>query len=398
MVCLGFEPISKSPPKSNSGSEAALCHETIDHRGAMSEAGVTTLVEDGPPGATTKASQDGHDPGISTKDVDVAAPSTRADLRETAALAMRVGENGSPEDVKELAERPVHRVDSAQESSESVPQLTPEKRPQPLKLKTEPSNGSTPLAEDSITTSPTLRKHFIQVDDKSSGGLPPVQSTSPTVETSATSSRKESLPSFRQLADLADIASQQTQQDARPPAHHSHQHSHSFSSTTSQSPMIQYHPSYANSAQTSPVSSYHPAAYARSPTSTMGEGFYGSPGQNPGAAYYHLADRRTSVANENAHTYPTPVPSLPSNPSSGDSQVGNTSTDGYSTSHTTPIDPGSVPPDGMQRAVPILPPPPGMPPGMAAIIPTGGFTCDYPGCTALPFQTQYLLRHVPANM
>jgi hypothetical protein len=43
-----------------------------------------------------------------------------------------------------------------------------------------------------------------------------------------------------------------------------------------------------------------------------------------------------------------------------------------------------------------LPPPPGvgasigLVPGHGA----GGFKCDHPGCTAVPFQTQYLLKYV----
>lgn len=383
---LGLGPLSFPSSRSNSGSEATLSQETAGHRRVMSDAAATALV-DSLHHETTQASQGGS---------DTASASNPDDLQKFAALAMRVGER-SPQ---RLVSRPVHRVDSAQDSSESVPQLAPEKRPQrsgrasPLKLNTEPpsmANLPAALAEDSITKSPTLSKHMIQVEEKVTSSLPPVQGNSPTADTSATSPKKKSLPPFRQLADLADIASQQqgTPQDARAPTQHSHQHSHSFSSTTSQSPMVPYHPSYTNSAQTSPVS-YH--GFARSPTSTVGEGFtYGSPSQYPGSAYY--ADRRTSVANESSHTYPTPVPSLPSNPSSGESQVGNagSSTDGYSTSHTTPVEAGPLPPDGMQR--PILPPVPGMPAGLAGIS-TGGFTCDYPGCTALSFQTQYLLRYV----
>ncbi|KAK4508100.1 hypothetical protein PRZ48_001838 [Zasmidium cellare] len=369
-IAPGFNPSSRS----SSESEAKSSPKPSYRRGDMPEAGASAPAEGGP-----------HDGSAKASGPDV--------LRVTAEMAIRVGAKTPPLDSKDLAERPVHRVDSAQDSSESVPQLPPEKRPQRserasphLKLETAPTtaNGAAALDEDSMTKSPTLAKHMIQIEEKASSNYPPAQATSPTTETPGTSSRKASLPPFRQLADLAEIASQhaqQTQQETRPPAQHSHQHSQSFSSTTSQSPMAPYHPSYTNSAQTSPVS-YH--GFARSPTST--EGFtYGSPSQNPGSAYYY-PDRRTSVANDSAHTYPTPVPSLPSNPSSGETPVGNagSSTDGYSTSHTTPIDPGTVQPEAMGR--PILPPPPGM-----AIIPAGGFMCDYPGCTALPFQTQYLL-------
>lgn len=186
---LGFGPISNPSSRSNSaGSGATLSQERIDHRGGMPEAGVTALAEGG--------SHDGS-----------ARASSSNDLRETAAKAIQVGANTPPLDIK-LAERPVHRVDSAQDSSESVPQLPPDDpqrsdRASPLKLETARTTAVAPAqAEDSIAKSPTLSKHMIQVGEKVANSRPPIQTTSPTTDTSASSPRKASLPPFRHLAGL----------------------------------------------------------------------------------------------------------------------------------------------------------------------------------------------------
>lgn len=160
----------------------------------------------------------------------------------------------------------------------------------------------------------------------------------------------------------------------------------SISSTTSQSPMMPYFPSpYPHSAQTSPAGF---STFARSPTSTIGEALqYGSPTQYQYPQYY--IDRRSSNVTDGPPTCPPYVPSLPSGSSteSHGTQASSSTDGGYSDPHTTPVDgPGPLPTDGVAR--PILPPLPGMP-----MIPAGGFKCDYPGCNAIPFQTQYLLRY-----
>jgi hypothetical protein len=110
---------------------------------------------------------------------------------------------------------------------------------------------------------------------------------------------------------------------------------------------------------------------------------YTSPPQYPTAAYYHNR-RSSSVLTEAPPSFPPSVPSLPSQSSGESYATSSTNPDGYSTTHTTPID-GSVPLDSLPR--PLLPPLSGIT-GVAI----SGFQCDYPGCTAMPFQTQYLLR------
>lgn len=166
----------------------------------------------------------------------VSTSGSRDQLQNTAALAIQQSETKphSPEDTIELASRPAHRVDSAQESVESIPKLPEQdagrgkEDTSPLTLQTTMPPPAPSDAQDSIAQSPTLRKHVIQVGESSTHTLPGVHATSPTTETVVNRRRKESLPSFKQLADLADIASQQsTTSEARPPMP-ARQHSHSI--------------------------------------------------------------------------------------------------------------------------------------------------------------------------
>lgn len=244
--------------------------------------------------------------------------------------------------------------------------------PAPLKLHTKPTNTQ---QEDTIATSPRLCKHVITAPRQAEGTLPALQH-SPTKDGTASSPQTEKLPSFRQLSELAAVA---TQQD--PLVYH--QHRQSFGSASAQSPGIPY--LYAQgSAHTSPSTQY--VHSARSPSSAIHEHHYNSPTNIPPQSYY--GDRRSSVVTDTAT--PFPPASLPSASSSGDS-AGHTSssTDGYSTAHTTPTDSASGV-ENNQR--PILPPPHGIPPNPVMI--QNGYRCDHPGCTAVPFQTQYLLRCV----
>ena len=309
-------------------------------------------------------------------------------LKAQAAAGLREHEaSQAHHDVRERALEARH--DSAHDT---VPQISPDQRPprsghaSPLRIKTE---APVSLIDNTSITSPTLRKHVIQVAEGTAGTLPALQPKSPAKDGSASSPQTGKLPPIHQLTSqlgpLGELAEAATQQDPRGQTSH-HQHSHSFGSAASQSPMIPYHPHsypypYPSSAQTSPSSHY--GYSARSPTSTIGDHVYGSPTQYPNPAYYPA--RRTSAPTENGLPHP---PSLPSTSSSGDSHgPPSSTTDGYSTAHTTPID---GPPAAECTSRLILPPPRGM--SQSAVIMSTVFKCDFPGCTAIPFQTQYLLR------
>lgn len=375
---LGSGPSSRS----NSGTASSLLEYIPDRRAKMSASTV-------PPDKAI--AEDVKDVEHRRQKPVVAGPDPPDDLKATAAKAMAVSD-GSTQSTAHTSSsaQPAARIDSAHQSSEAVPQISADadvRAHAKDQLDRRTSQGAPiPQSEDSLTNSPTLSKHMLHVENSTVGTLPIVQSSASHDENGAVSrTRKESLPHFKELANLADIATQQaTHFDYRSQSTARH-HSQSFSSTTSQSPRLPYHPSFSSSAQTSPVT--YQAAAARSPPNPTNDTptQYGSPYPHPLQAYY--ADRRSSANTDVGPPSHAPsVPSLPSQSSSGES-YGNasSSTDGgYSTSHTTPID-GSAPTDGIPR--PILPPPPGM-----ALIPAGGFKCDFPGCNAIPFQTQYLLR------
>ena len=338
---------------------------------------------------------------VAAAEAEAAARSHASSNIALAAAALRQTDSSVAPSVAErrIAKRasppPNTRVDSAQSTEEVSP---PNARSRgatrsPLRLQTSqsaPEPRSSAHGEDTLSTSPTLSRHVISVPEGDRDTLPAVQPVSPMQDReNATSPRK--LPSFRQLTgqlNLNELAEAAAIQGPAPQVPHSRHNSVSYSSTTAPSPRIPYH--YPPSAQTSPVAQYPYSA--RSPTSTVSDmthAAYGSPNQYPSPTAYYADRRRSSAATEFGAPYP--IPSLPSASSSGEShgQAGS-STEGYSTAHTTPIDAAQAAEGQTPRPIPILPPPRGMP--QSAIVINGGFRCDYPGCNAAPFQTQYLLR------
>jgi len=258
----------------------------------------------------------------------------------------------------------------------------------PLRITT--SNSSTGATsshekDDSISASPTLSKHVIPSADIHGESLAPFEPLSP----STSSPKAERLPSIHQItSSLTELAEAATQEMPRQQQSLSHHHSHSFGSATSQSPVLANRP-YPIAIQTSPQAYYPTTMLARSPTSVVGESQWASPPAYPSyGAYNH---RRASAADG----VPPLMPNLPTASSSGDSYGGylSSSTEGYSTNHTTPIDVGQAL-ESTPR--PMLPPPPGMH-GVSHSVPApimipGPYKCDVPDCTAGTFQTQYLLK------
>lgn len=336
----------------------------------------------------SRESDERHDSVNTGLDGSVKPDANALALAANAAIAS--GESNAQVEPKGLASR------RAPPAHDTISQLSPHHRPSrtvvrsPLKLHTTSSDPAMqpppPPAADTIAASPTLAKHVISAPHNT---LPAVQPTSPAQDRDAGSPNR--LPSFRQLTgqlnELADAAAQE-------PRPYSHNHSQSFGSTTSQSPRLPYHPpGYSGSAHTSPAGPSY-GYIARSPTgasttSDIHQVQYGSPPQYPTPTAYFI-HRRSSAATDNGQ-FPASLPSA-STTSSGESHGHpGSSTDGYSTAHTTPVD---QPPTADSTPRPILPPVPGM--SQSAMV-MSSFKCDYSGCTAAPFQTQYLLRYVPKS-
>jgi hypothetical protein len=210
-------------------------------------------------------------------------------------------------------------------------------------------------------------KHGNSEDQK----LPALQSPGTTDGPGSPQSGK--LPGFANIAQIAEKAHGEI----------SRQRQHSFSMGAPspysvRSPYPFTHPSPAPS-ETSPRSGLPMGI-------TSPQGISGS---------FFSSNRRPSVAGE----YPHGLPSA----SSTDNSYASASTDGYSpstnptpqsdASHRLSID-GTINTEGR----PILPPPvPSLQSLAISSIPPhgspGGFTCDFPGCTAQAFQTQYLLKY-----
>lgn len=263
----------------------------------------------------------------------------------------------------------------------------------PLKIRTTDPKAAMPQPNqrrDSISTSPTLSKHVMPTADVHGENLAPFEPPS----SSTSSPKAERLPSIHQItSSLTELAEAATQEIPRQQQGFSHHHSQSFGSAMSQSPILSAH-AYPASTQTSPQAYYPALVIGRSPTSTIGgESHYASPPvYSPYGTYSH---RRASMPDG----VPPVMPRLPTASSSGDSYGGypSSGTEGYSTSHTTPID---ISQNMEHTPRPMLPPPPGMhalPIPPPPIMIPGPYKCDVPNCTAGTFQTQYLLKYARYN-
>ncbi|KAF2234070.1 hypothetical protein EV356DRAFT_178335 [Viridothelium virens] len=262
----------------------------------------------------------------------------------------------------------------------------------------EQPDGYTPA--DSINDSPRLRKHAISPSEISPRQtLPAMQDPSSPPNPLASPQTVQKLPSFQHLSDIADVASQE--HEARNNSI-SHRPSTSISSASTQSAIAQSPNQISRMFQTStqrrsppfgPSLSSHtspPAsAHSLSEASPAESSFRFSPpsanniGMSSSSYYYNR--QQTQTTDTSGSSYPSSVPSTStadSHPSSGD---------GFSSSAHTPAE-HRMSIDSTPRPNLTLPPP--MPPQAPreGPPPVGGYRCEYPGCNAPPFQTQYLLN------
>ncbi|KAF2197001.1 hypothetical protein GQ43DRAFT_227145 [Delitschia confertaspora ATCC 74209] len=233
--------------------------------------------------------------------------------------------------------------------------------------------------------SPKLPELDIPVSGASpSQRLPALQDpTSPSRDGPGSPNQERRLPSFRHLSELAETAINE-QNESRV---NGYSHRPSISSTGQSPPAASRH--FSISSQRSPMSGLPPLS-ATSPTSANSE-FSTTQDvflRSQHSTLFSNNPRRPSVVSENGPPFP------------GTLHSGATTTDGYQSSDT--LSPGSQPTPIENRthrmsledaiANRTLPLPIG--PSIQHIPPhgSGGFKCEYPGCTAPPFQTQYLLN------
>jgi hypothetical protein len=229
----------------------------------------------------------------------------------------------------------------------------------------------------SSATSPNLRQLTIpQARRFSTDTLPALQAVSPGHDAG---SPGQPLPSFRHMANIAQSATTEHEVGRT----NSFVHRPSLSSQSPSSVVRQLSISSHSPATPFPPLSASSPMSANNENQTRGDLFL----TTVGGSVFGNGNRRPSQATSENSPYPATLHSA----STSESYQ---SSDGPSPgSQQSPIEMGRPRLMSMDSALRILPPPPNS--GLHSSLPshaTGSFKCEYPGCNALPFQTQYLLK------
>ena len=231
---------------------------------------------------------------------------------------------------------------------------------------------------DNTQTSPPLRSNTVPVPSQhSSQTLPPIQSQFPSPNASKSPKNTESLPSIEQ-SNLKDLLNSRLPTDSRftdlnrTQAPVTSSLSSPTQSTKSVKPPTQSYPSPKTR-----IGSAFPVVYTHGQPSPVPSDASPrelgamSPPDKPGVPPFAQINRNKS-----------PVLNDELTPQSANSYPSSTS---FSTV-TSPQAPDPMDVDRAGRVLPPLVPHPGPP------VMSGSFKCEYSGCTAAPFQTQYLLK------
>lgn len=242
-----------------------------------------------------------------------------------------------------------------------------------------PTPGSTRPDQNSPATSPNLRDLAIPDSQASpEERLPALQNPASPNRDNSVGSPNQRLPSFRQLSEIAEQATQENEHRA------SFSHRPSISSTgapalsptlvsrvplngnTRRSPPTQFPPLNP----LSPVNSHNSADIKLSPPSNF---------------QLFSSSRRPSTLSDSSNATAFPPP-LALTSSSTNESYGSRGSDAYSPPMRPRSDSHRMSIDGITHPNPAA--------QIQHVPPHGstGFKCDYPGCNAPPFQTQYLLK------
>ena len=230
------------------------------------------------------------------------------------------------------------------------------------------------------TISPSLRGLAISPRNHPDEKLPVLQTLQPPPSEGAVGSPSQQLPSFRQFDEIVRSVSNEAEVNI-------FQHRQSVSSTGQSPSSIMRSLSISSPSPASPFSSFH----ASSPISASSD---------------MSRERDVFLRSENHLTLFGPGPRRPSQVSASGHfplRSASISTESYATPEG--LAPGSLhaPMEGgRQRLLSLdgamasrhLPPPVGSGISHIPASVTGSFKCEQPGCTAPPFQTQYLLKYV----
>lgn len=256
-----------------------------------------------------------------------------------------------------------------------------------LPLSTSPSqssqrNGSIVSTYSRSESSASNSLQQLQIPPSRGDTLPALQPQSPPRDAASPNTQ---LPSISHMVGHIGRSASISEEGGRP---NNYAHRPSISSSIGQSPISSVRQLSISSHGPSPSTPF-PSFSASSPISANNTTHSRDPFLQSGSGHIFRPDaRRPSQASENGK-YPSTIHST--SPSEGYQ-----SSDGPSPgAQQTPIEtrPRMQSMDGtISQSAIILPPPHGSGIQHVASHGAGTFRCEYPGCNALPFQTQYLLK------
>ncbi|GME43313.1 Zinc finger C2H2-type/integrase DNA-binding protein [Neofusicoccum parvum] len=250
-----------------------------------------------------------------------------------------------------------------------------------------PTPSSTRAEHDhSPATSPNLRDLAIPDSQASPDErLPALQNPASPNRDNSAGSPNQPLPSFRHLSDIAEQASQDHEREHRASIEHrasfSHRPSISSTGAPALSPTLNRVPLNGNTRRSPPTQfpPLNPLSPVNSHNSTE---IKLSP---PSSYQLFSSSRRPSTLSDTSN--PTAfAPPLALTTSSTNESYGSRGSDAYSPPTRPRSDSHRMSIDGITHPNPAT--------QIQHVPPHGstGFKCDYPGCNAPPFQTQYLLK------
>ncbi|KEQ92761.1 hypothetical protein AUEXF2481DRAFT_7495 [Aureobasidium subglaciale EXF-2481] len=263
-----------------------------------------------------------------------------------------------------------------------------------LNLRTMTNTASMPeyntYLERDHTGSPLQRAHSVHSTGHLPPGMyPPLRPEGPTEQTVSSPQTDRRLPSFHQLSKIADSGPETGDTRATGLPNLATYTGQIIPQTATAS-----HHHFAPSQQSSPSTNLMMLGHP-SPTNTRNDGHEAyAPSHSPASfsAPNNNFDHRRKSAQHNR-----PPPFIPTMTSSSMGTGSSMETvpslqsqhssegPGYSTNHTTPMGSANSSLDGTTKSS-------GVPRLHNSTSAPSGFLCEYPGCSAPPFQTQYLLN------
>ena len=228
---------------------------------------------------------------------------------------------------------------------------------------------------DSVAISPMLRKYTIPISERSPTETLPAMHNAPQSSSSKSPSSQQNLPSLRAIA-LEPLLDGRSPKETTP--HGINRHSFPLGTGT-------LNPTSVTSTTPRPVH------FPGSQTRMNGQFNPGYSHGHPSPAYSDASPKDRDSANMSPPTgKPAPQSFYPNGRTPQSEELTPQSAESHHSSSSFSTVPSPHPHQmEIDRSRPTLPPLAGLPAGSLV---NGSFKCGYNGCTAAPFQTQYLLK------